>query len=219
MHGFEKKTTNIAAQIPQSTGFARHAVDSSISSMCRCFLDPLCWKAMDAPFKSFVPHVSACVSVDGSTELWERFGAVRYSMVTISRDGEPVGASWVSQPNDFFPHQTPRFSPSKSIVYVISARVKPSTTHNPKAFQKATLQEHPEHPTAEEIEDTAPGEDLGVQPRKSMDLAMDLAMDQWWFQVHQKWHVFSIRIVGIRKWCFFFMIEGWSMVIVDMGMA
>jgi hypothetical protein len=60
---------------------------------------------------------------------------------------------------------------------------------------------------------------LGVQPRKSMDLAMDLAMDQWWFQVHQKWHVFSIRIVGIRKWCFFFMIEGWSMVIVDMGMA
>jgi len=93
VHGFEKKTTNISVQIPQSTGFARHAVDSSISSICRCFLDPLCWKAMDAPFKSFVPHVSACVSVDGSTELWERFGAVRYSMVTISRDGEPVGAS------------------------------------------------------------------------------------------------------------------------------
>jgi hypothetical protein len=52
---------------------------------------------------------------------------------------------------------------------------------------------------------------LGVQPRKSMDLAMDLAMDQWWFQVHQKWHVFSIRIVGIRKWCFFswLRVEAW----------
>ena len=66
LHGFEKKTANIAAQIPQSTGFARHAVDSSI---CRCFSDPLCLKAMEAPFESLVPHVSACASVDASTEL------------------------------------------------------------------------------------------------------------------------------------------------------
>ena len=50
-----------------------------------------------------------------------------------------------------------------------------------------------------------------LQVRKSMDLAMDLAMDQWWFQVHQKWLLFFIRIVGIRKW-WFLMIEDWSMV-------
>ena len=69
--------------------------------------------------------------------------------------------SWVSQAN----HSFSSFLPT--------VWVKPSpTTPAPKKKKTRCFKEHPEHPTAEEIEDAAPGRGSRT---KSVELEMDLA--------------------------------------------
>ena len=64
--------------------------------------------------------------------------------------------------------------PSKSQFFVISPHCLGKTiTHHPSAEKKTRcFKEHPEHPTAEEIEDAAPGRGSRT---KSVELEMDLA--------------------------------------------
>ena len=91
------------------------------SSICRCFLDPLCWKAIEAPWKNHVFPMCQPVSVcwwfnsGSASELRELGSQLELVEFCQPHDGFPMFSPWKTAVFSMKKHGLRHFCPGKTI--------------------------------------------------------------------------------------------------------